>query len=168
MTADAATPRTCSECPIAVTWPTIAAYPLGRLVGQLSGLRIGWGFFTVGKLLALATIPLTLVIFGWKFLPVVCRRYALTTRRIVIRRGLKGADGPSIRLDEFDAIDVIVLPGQAWLRSGEIVCRRDGTEVFRLSGVTCPEVFRQMCLKARHSLLAVERVIHEQAVTAGA
>ena len=62
-------------------WPTIGAIAPGRWVGQLSGLRLGWGFFTLGKLFALATIPVSLVVFCWQLLPGVCRRYVLTNLR---------------------------------------------------------------------------------------
>ena len=61
-------------------------------------------------------------------------------------------DGPSIGLDEFDSIEVSVLPGQDFLHAGDLVFQRDGKEVFRLSGVSRPEGFRQVCLKARNAL----------------
>ena len=143
------------------------AGPLGRASG---GRAIGWGFFTIGKLLALATIPVSLAVFAWQLLPVVCRRYKLTNRRLVIQQGLTAVDGPAIGLDEFDAVEVQLLPGQDWLHAGELVFRRDGREVFRLSGVSRPEVFRQACLKARTALVSFRQVIQQQMAesTAGA
>jgi hypothetical protein len=130
-------------------WPTIGATAWGRLVGRLSGLPWGYGFFTLGKIFALATIPLSLAVFCWQLMPFVCRRYTLTNRRLVVRKGLSAVEGPSIRLDQFDEIDVLILPGQEWLHTGHLCFRRQGAEVFRLAAVPRPEVLRQVCLKAK-------------------
>ena len=144
-------------------WPTIGATEAGRLVGRLAAIRIGLGsFFTIGTILAVATIPVSLAVFAWQLMPVVCRRYTLTDRRIIIRKGLSAVDEKGVDLDEFDAIEVQVLSGQAWHRSGDLVFQRDGTEVLRLRGVSRPEVFRQACLKVQDALLSVRRVLQEQ------
>jgi hypothetical protein len=143
-------------------WPTIGANRLGRLVGQLSGMKLGWGFFTVGKLFALAVIPLALAVYVWQILPFVIRRYRLTDRRVVVQKGLAAKDERSVDLDAFDAIEIAVLPGQAWLRAGDVVFLRGGKEVFRLSGVSRPEAFRQVCQKAQMALLSVRKVLDQQ------
>ena len=161
--AGAASPES-DEVTSMIVWPSIAATPAGRLVGRLAAVKLGIGrFFTLGKLLAVATIPISLAAFAWKLMPFVARRYRLTSQRIIIQSGLSAVDQTSIRLDEFDAIDVLHLPGQEWLRAGEMVFRKDGREVFRLSGVTRPESFRQTCLKARTALVSVRKVLEEQA-----
>jgi len=147
-------------------WPTIGATRAGRFVGTLCGVRAGYGFFTLGKLFALATIPFSLVLYFWKVLPYVGRRYRLTNRRVVIQKALPPVDRSSIDLDQFDAIAIEVLPGQAWLRTGEVLFMRQGREVFRLSGVPRPEVFRQTCLKAQSALLAVREVLRRQTASA--
>src|SRR3972149_1069936 len=83
-----------------VVWPSIAATPAGRLVGRLAAVGVGVGrFFTLGKLLAVAFIPLALAAFAWKLMPFVARRYRLTNRRIVIQKGLSAVDERSIGLD---------------------------------------------------------------------
>jgi len=134
-------------------------------VGRLCAVKFGIGpYLTLGKLLALATIPLTLCIFFWQLLPGVCRRYWLTNRRIVVQKGLgRLVEESAIGLDQFDAIQIEVLPGQSWLRAGEVLFLRDGKGLLRLSGVPRPEVFRQMCLKARTALLSVGEVLRQQA-----
>jgi hypothetical protein len=99
-------------------------------------------------------------------MPVACRRYTLTNRRLVIQLGLTAKDGPSIGLDEFDTIEAVLLPGQDWLHAGDLVFRRDGKEVFRLRGVSRPEAFRQVCLKARNSLVRGRQVCEQQAAVA--
>ena len=162
-TTDATIPEF-DDLPLMTVWPTIGSTAAGRLVGRLSAVPIGLGgFFTLGKLLALATIPISLTVFAWQLLPFVCRRYAITTRRLIIRKGYSETDEKSIDLDGFDAIDVEVLPGQQWLHAGELIFRRDGGEVFRFSGVSRPEVFRQACLKAQDALLSVRAVLEQQA-----
>lgn len=143
------------ETPITTAWPTIGATACGRWVGRLSGLKLGVGrFFTLGKLMALATIPVSLTVFCWQLMPYVCRRYLLTNRRVMVQKGLSAVAGQSIGLDEFDTVDVAVLPGQDWLNTGDVVFLRDGKEVLRLPGVSRPEIFRQVCLKARTAVLA--------------
>ena len=178
------TPPELAEVTSTVVWPSIGAYPLGRLVGRWCGLRLGVGFFTLGKAMALLTIPLSLALYVWKILPWICRRYGLTSRRIVIQKGYSAKDVASIGLDQFDAIDIRYLPGQPWLRCGEMLfVRRDSVrrgspsvrrgspdpapqEVFRLSGVPRPEVFRQVCLEGQTALLAVREVLRRQQATA--
>jgi len=147
-----------------IVWPTIAATRAGRLVGRWSGVEMGLGkFFTLGKLVALVTIPISLAVFIWQLLPFVCRRYVLTSRRIVIQKGLAGVDEKSVDLDAFDSIRIEVLPGQAWHHAGELVFRHDGREVFRLSGVSRPESFRQVCLKSQTALQTVRAALQQQA-----
>jgi hypothetical protein len=56
-------PPQLAEVPSMTVWPTIGSTRIGRLVGRLCGIRLGWGFFTLGKLLAILTIPLSLAAF---------------------------------------------------------------------------------------------------------
>jgi hypothetical protein len=150
-------PSELAEAPCKAVWPTIGATDAGRWVGQLAASRIGiGGFFTLGKLLALATIPVSLAVFGWQLMPWAYRRYVLTNRRVVVRLGLRPRDERWIDLDDFDRIDTEVMPGQQWLHSGDLVFRHGTNEVFRLPGVPRAEVFRQVCLAAQSAL----RTIH--------
>jgi len=158
------TPPELEEVDAMTVWPTIGATRLGQMVGKLAAVRVGWGqFFTLGKLWALATIPVSLAVFGWQLMPYVCRRYTLTNRRIIVRKGLMPADEQWIGLDEFDAIGVEVLPGQQWLCAGDLVFQRAGIEALRLAGVSRPEVFRQVCLTAQKALVSVREVVQRQA-----
>jgi hypothetical protein len=158
------TPSELEEVTCKVVWPTIGAVRAGRLVGRLAAVQIGWGeFFTLGKLLALATIPISLAVFGWQLLPYVCRRYTLTNRRIIIRKGLVAVDQRWIGFDEFDSVDVEVLPGQGWLNAGDLIFRRGEVEVFRLAGVSRPEILCRVCTTARTALVSVRDVVRRQA-----
>lgn len=145
-----------------IVWPSIGAVPAGRWVGRLCGSRAGVGFFTLGKLLALATIPVSVVLYFWKVTPWACRRYRLTNRRIIVQQGLRPVDQKWIDLDQFDEIRVEILPGQEWLKSGELLFFSSGKEILRLSGVPRPEVFREVCLKARRAVVSVNQVLREQ------
>jgi len=151
-----------TEKKIVTVWPGIGSMALGRWVGRLAGNRTGYGFFTLGKLLALATIPVSLAVYLWRLMPGACRRYTLTSQRLMIQRGLTVKDGPSIGLDEFDSIEVAVLPGQDFLHAGDLIFQRDGKEVFRLRGVSRPEAFRQVCLKARNASVRGRQVCQQQ------
>ncbi len=145
-------------------WPTIGAKSFGHLVGRLCASKIGWGgFFTLGKLWAVATIPLSLAVFFWQLMPYICRRYTLTNRRIIIRRGWQPLDEKWVDLDGFEAIAIRVLPGQAWLHAGELIFKCGEAEVLRLSGVSRPEVFRKVCLTAQEAFLSVREVVQQQA-----
>ena len=144
-------------------WPGIGSMALGRWVARMAGNRLGYGFFTLGKLLALATIPVSLALYLWRLMPGICRRYTLTNRRLIIQLGLTAKDGPSLGIEEFDSIDVAILPGQDWLHAGDLVFRRDGKEVFRLLGVSRPEAFRQVCLKTHNAVVRGRQVADQQA-----
>ena len=117
-------PSQIAEASCKVVWPTIGAIGAGRWVGRLAATRLGIGrFLTLGKLLALATIPVSLAVFCWQLMPWAYRRYILTNRRIVVRLGLRPRDERWIDLDKFDRIDVEILPGQEWLHAGDLVFR---------------------------------------------
>jgi hypothetical protein len=72
-------------------------------------------------------------------------------------------DAKWVDLDGFDSIAIKILPGQQWLHCGELIFKRGGTEVLRLSGVSRPEVFAQVCLSERNALLGVRKVVEQQA-----
>jgi hypothetical protein len=161
-------PSEIAEVPAMTVWPTIGATRAGRWVGRLAANPLGLAPLTLGTLLAVATIPVSLAVFAWQLMPFVCMRYTLTNRRLIVRRGLRAVDGQWIGLDEFDSIDVDILPGQEWLHCGEVVFKRAGKEVLRFSGVSRPKVFRQVCLKARIAVVSVREVLDRQAVGAEA
>lgn len=159
--ADAESPS--PEIVAMTVWPSIAAYRLGRQIGQLCSISAGVGkFFTIGKLMALVTIPVSLLLFFWRLAPGVARRYVLTDRRVMVQKGLGAVEAESIGLADFDAIALEVLAGQQFLRAGDLVFQAGGKQVLRLSGVQHPEGFRQACLRARQASVAVSRVVAEQ------
>jgi hypothetical protein len=110
-----------------------------------------------GKLLAILSIPVAVAVFAAMLMPFSCRRYRLTNRRLIVQKGLPGADERFVQLDRFDSIDVVVLPGQEWYPAGELVFKLGGVETFRISGVPRPETFRETCMKARHAYVLVQK-----------
>jgi hypothetical protein len=69
-----------------------------------------------------------------------------------------GAEVKSVSLDRFDAIDIVVQPGQAWFKAGDLVFRLGPIETFRLAAVPRPETFRQTCLKANMSFVGIKKL----------
>ena len=148
-----ANPSAAREVTVMTVFPTLGAYAAGRVMGQLCGVRAGSGFFTLGKLFALLLIPVAVTLFVFSLLPGVIRRYRLTDRRVVVQKGLRCIDERWVDLDRFDAIDIEVLPGQAWYPAGDLIFRKGPIETFRLAGVSRPETFRRTCLAAGRGYL---------------
>lgn len=170
------------EAKIMTVWPGIAATWIGRTLGRLYSIRAGVGFFTIGNLIAVFSIPLVVPLILGRFLVAVLREipvlglpfrilpnsvlfnvvhYTLTNRRVVIASGIKPVPERYVELDRFDTIDVVVHPGQAWYPAGDLIFRRGPVETFRLRGVMRPEAFRQACLKARQAYVGVRKALGE-------
>jgi len=159
-------PPELGEVTAMTVWPSIGSHPLGRLIGRLCAKRVGVGILTVGNFWALATIPLSLALYFWLRMPYLCKRYTLTNRRIIICKGLAPRDEKWLELEEFESCELEILPGQEWLRSGDLVFHHGEIEVLRLAGVVRPHVFRGVCLTAQRALLSVRKIVHEQAAAA--
>lgn len=156
-------PPDTSEVTIMTVYPSVAAFPLGQTLGKLYASRAGIGnFLTVGKMSMLATIPVALGLYFARILPFIGRRYRLTNRRVIVQKGLSNVNDRFISLDDYDAVDVQVLPGQAWYKAGDLVFRRGAVETFRLNGVSRPETFRRTCLEARMGFVGAQKAVSRQ------
>jgi hypothetical protein len=155
-------PPDLGEVTAMTVWPSIGSHWLGRLIGRLCASRVGMGIFTVGNFWALATIPFSLVLYFWLRMPYLAKRYTLTNRRIIVCKGLAPRDDKWVELDEFDSCEIETLPGQAWLRSGDLVFHHGEIELLRLAGVVRPNVFKNVCLNAQRALLLVRKIVQEQ------
>ena len=164
-------PSQLSEVTNMTVWPSLSATALGRFWGRLYALDFGPRIFgvpvTIGRLFALASIPFMVALYFLMRLPrfpgVVigiknpfCWHYRLTNRRLVMENPF-GGEIKSVALDRFDAIDVVVEPGQAWFKAGDLVYRQGQVETFRIWGVPRPETFRHTCLKAQLSFVGVKK-----------
>lgn len=148
-------PPATAETTIMSVWPSVASTGAGQFFGGLFLIDIGMWPVTIGNLIALASIPLMLMLYLTMRLPWAITRYRLTNRRVTIDRGISWKVEQYVDFDRFDSIEVQVRPGQDWYHSGDLVFRRGTTETFRLAGVRRPEVFRQACLKVQQSYLSV-------------
>lgn len=158
-------PPAVAEATVMTVWPSVASMGMGRWLGRLYRIKGGFGPLSVGRLALLATIPVGLMLYLSMRLPWAIRRYRLTNRRVIIERGVNPVVEQFVDLGRFDAIDVVVRPGQEWYAAGDLVFRRGQVETLRLSGVSRPESFRRTCLEARQGYVAVE-ALQPQAVGA--
>jgi hypothetical protein len=152
-------PAQTREVTVMSVWPSIAMFGLGRMLG--SGFAITWPdiyIFRLGNLLALASIPVALLLYAMR----IFIRYRLTNRRIVVERGMNWREDKAVELDRFNAIDIVVQPGQAWYNAGDLVFRQGNVETFRLEGVSRPAAFRETCLKAHLSLKGIREAMQRQ------
>ena len=148
-------PPAVAETTVMTVWPSVGSTALGQWLGRLYRIRDGFGPVSVGRLALLATIPAGLFLYLSLRLPWAIKRYRLTNRRVTIERGISPKVEQYVDLDRFDAIDLVVQPGQEWYDCGDLVFRRGPIETLRLAGVSRPEPFRQTCLKVRQSYVSV-------------
>lgn len=159
-------PSDAAETTIMTVWPSIAVYKSGQFLGRLCEIK--WPkvyIFRLGYLFALLSIPHAVFLYFCRIAPRIGIRYRLTNRRVIIERGLNGMGESAIGLEEFDTIQIVVQPGHEWYPAGDLVFLRDGTEVFRLGGVSRPEGFQQVCLKAHLAFCSVAEVQRQQQPT---
>jgi len=157
-------PDTEKEVTVMTVWPSLAALAYGRWWGRRFANHLGMSVFgvpiTIGRLLALLSIPAILPVYFLMLLPKVpfvifgitnplCRRYRLTNRRVVVEQAFGGGEQQSVSLDRFDSIEIEVVPGQEWYPAGDLIFRKGQIETFRLTGVPHPEGFECTCLKTQ-------------------
>ncbi len=151
-------PSSISESTIMTVWPSNAAYGVGRFLGAQYAMRFPDIYiFRIGNLIALLSIPIALAIYLYRIAPFVGQRYTVTNRRVIVQRGIQARNDRSVDLDRFDSVQVEVLPGQDWYNAGDLVFKLGNVETFRLEGVSRPESFRQVILKARMAHAGVKR-----------
>ena len=148
-------PPAVAEATVMVVWPSVGSTGLGQALGRLYRIKAGLGALSVGRIALLMTIPAGLLLYFSLRMPWALRRYRLTNRRVTIERGITPRVEQYVDLDRFDAIDLVVHPGQEWYDCGDLVFRRGQIETLRLAGVTRAEPFRQACLKVRQAYVSV-------------
>ena len=148
-----------------IVWPSLATFPLGRALGRLYGLKAGWSGFRLGRLFMLLTLPVALLLYFVRLAPGIFQRYRLTNRRVIVERGIGGRVLRAVELDDFDAIEIEVWPGQQWYHAGNLIFSNGPVETFRLRGVSRPEAFRQVCLNAQRSYVGVQSALRQQAAS---
>ena len=163
------------EITVMTVWPSISATAYGRWWGRRYENELGITLFgvpvTVGRLMALVSIPFILPLYFHMLVPKLpfvvfgfpnpgCLRYRLTNRRVVVEQAFGGDEQQSVSLDRFDTVEIETLPGQGWYPAGDLIFRNGQIETFRLSGVPHPQAFRQTCLKAHTGFVGVQKARH--------
>lgn len=119
-------------------WPSVASFPAIASVGQMLTRTI--------ILAPLAWLIMSSVYFG-KLMPFLMRRYTLTNRRLMIRKGWRGSVAQEVPLSAIDEIRVVVDSNNTFFRAADLQIIGDGGKVLMtLAGVPDPESFRQAIL----------------------
>ena len=156
-------PASVKEVTVMTVWPSNAKYTLGRMLGSLYAIRFpDILFFRLGNLIALASIPIALVLFFMRIAPGIGTRYRVTNRRVIVEKGLRSLPEKSVDLDRFNAIEIDVRPGQEWYFAGDLIFRQGNIETFRLEGVSRPESFKEVCMKGHLAYTGVKLAMARQ------
>jgi hypothetical protein len=83
-----------------------------------------------------------------KVLPFLAKRYTLTNRRLMIRRGLKPSPSHEVALADIDDVRLVPNSLSAFYRSATLEVLAKGQVAMTLSGVPEPESFRHAVLHA--------------------
>jgi hypothetical protein len=115
-------------------WPTVVG--VNPAAAQLAKKLVG------SVVLLPAGVALLAPLFALKFAPFLCKRYTLTNRRLMIRRGLRPSPVQEVALADIDEVRLGADPVDAFYRSGTLEVVSHGQVVLTLPGVPEPEGFR--------------------------
>jgi hypothetical protein len=132
-------PPQLGEAKIREAWPSVASKPAIANLGRTLTSTI--------VLAPLAWLLMASVYFG-KLLPFVGRRYTLTNRRLMIRKGWKGAVAKEVVLAGIDDVRVELDANSDFFRAGNLHILSGGQVMLTLAGVPEPEGFRHAILNA--------------------
>jgi hypothetical protein len=127
------------EALIREVFPSVAAMPAVATLGRTLILTfvlapLGWG--------------LMLPVYFLKILPFFARRYTLTNRRVMLRRGMKPVAAGEVPLSEIDEVRVVTDANSKFFRAATLEIVSGGKVMLTLPG--CPEAdaFRISILNA--------------------
>jgi hypothetical protein len=130
------------EAKIREVWPSVASVPLVADLGQKLTRTI--------ILAPLAWLIMSAVYFG-KLLPFAAKRYTLTNRRLMIRRGWKGTPSHEVPLAKIDDIRVVHDAHSDFFRAGTLEVWEGGKVTMTLPGTPEADGFRIAILGARNA-----------------
>jgi hypothetical protein len=141
------------EAMIRELFPSVARRPavagLGKRLNEIGG--------KVARTVILFPLGLLIAAAGWlamgpfyflKVAPFFARRYTLTNRRLMIRRGLKPKPSQEVALADIDDIRVVNDANSDFFMAGNLEVISKGKVVLTLPGVPGPEAFRHAILNA--------------------
>jgi hypothetical protein len=153
------TPPSTAEVTVMTAWPSVGGTSIGKFLGRLYRIHLGFGPVRIGRLALLMTMPAGLMLYLSMRLPWAICRFQVTNRRVTVNRGVRAAVERFVELSRFDTIELVVQPGQEWFDCGDLVFRNGPVETLRLNGVSRPEPFRRVCLEVRQSYVGVQEAI---------
>jgi hypothetical protein len=140
-------PPETGEAMIRENWPSVAAHPgiaaLGiKLSAVASMLARTVILLPIGIVIAFLAWALMAPVFFGKLLPGMARRYTLTNRRLMIRRGLTAKPSQEIALADIDEVRIVKDSNSEFFRAGNLEVISQGQVKLTLKGVPNPEAFR--------------------------
>jgi hypothetical protein len=129
-----------AEARIRETWPGVNDVP------AVAGLA--HALMRTIVLAPLAWLMLAPLYFK-KILPFIAKRYTLTNRRVMIRRGLKPVPSHEVALADIDDVRIEEGSLNPFYRSATLEVISKGQVALRLPAVKDPESFRRAILNAR-------------------
>jgi hypothetical protein len=135
-------PPEAGEAKIREAWPSVASVSVIAGLGQKLTRTI--------ILAPLAWLIMGAVYFG-KLLPFAARRYTLTNRRLMIRRGWRGKPTHEVPLANIDEVRVVNDAHSDFFRAGTIEILHEGKVLLTLPGTPEAEGFRIAILSARNA-----------------
>jgi Bacterial PH domain len=133
-------PPQLGEAVIREVWPSVTIVPAaaslgGKLIRSIFLAPLGW--------------LLLLPVYFLKVMPFIARRYTLTNRRLMIRRGIKPASTLEVALGDIDDARLVDSSIDTFFRSGTLEIMSNGKVALTLPAVPDPEAFRRAILDAR-------------------
>jgi hypothetical protein len=138
------TPPQQAEALIREAFPSVVASPLP---GAKAGARLGR---MLNKSIIGAPLAWALLIppYFAKVLPFLAKRYTLTNRRVMIRRGIRPTPTHEVALGDIEEVRIHKDADSDFYREGTIEILSNGKAALTLEGVPEPDSFREAILNA--------------------
>jgi hypothetical protein len=127
------------EAKIREAWPSVARAPAVANLGRLLTRTI--------LLAPVAWLLMSLLYFA-KVLPITARRYTLTNRRLMVRKGWSGKVGREVALGDIDEVRLVTDANSTFFRAGTLEILSKNQVVLKLPGTPEPDSFRLAILNA--------------------
>jgi hypothetical protein len=132
-------PPQVAEARIREAWPSVARLPAIASLGKALTRTI--------VLAPVAWVVMGLFYFS-KLFPVLMRRYTLTNRRLMVRKGWAGTPTKEVALADIDEVRVVTDANSDFFRAGTLEVVSNGQVVLTLAGLPEPEAFRHAVINA--------------------
>jgi hypothetical protein len=133
-------PPEVDEARIREAWPSVARSPGMASLGRV-----------LTRTIVLAPLAWLIMFPGYfsKVLPGLARRYSLTNRRLMIRRGVKGKPGQEVKLADIEDVRIKTDANSDFFRAADLeILGEGGKVILTLRGVPEPDGFRHAILNA--------------------